>query len=284
MNAEPNTEQTPSPVIAGLVSHISEIENRALQMKRVVNSLNKERGEPPMYRDEELTVSEVGGSLTIKKDQFYRQKIHTAMRQYLVMRKAAGLGPATLAEIYKAVCEGGMEFETENEENRKTNMRSLLRKNTSIFHRLPDKVHFGLADWYGVKEDDSEEAPKKTAKKAKRSKSKSQKSSGVNSKAARVESTETKGNKNKPDANDVSHKKLVTQEQAVREALNSIDGNFKRQEVIDWIIEHHPEVHASEKRSSIFAMLSKLGDEIETVTKAKGAEPATYRKKATVKS
>jgi hypothetical protein len=233
------------------------------------------------YQDGDLAATTSGGSFSIRPDHFYRQKIHTAMRQYLSMRKQAGMGPATLPEIYSGLCEGGLKFETDNEENRKTNMRSLLRKNTSIFHRMPDKVHFALAEWYGVNDEDDEENEKKLRKKGRRSKSKRDKKNA--NKPAKNEAVIDAGKSGTPrraDAVGPTAGKSVTQEQAVRAALDGINGTFKRQEVVDWIDKQYPAVHAAQKRSSIFAMLSKLGDEIETVTEAKGSEPAVYRRKA----
>jgi hypothetical protein len=261
-------DQVSDPVREGLKSHIRELEQRALELKRAVNSLDREKGEPPSYQDNELKLSEVGGSLMMKKDEFYGQKIHTAMRHYLTKRKAANLGPATLSEIYQAMCDGGLKFETENEENRKTNMRFLLRKNTSIFHRLPDKQHFALTEWYpGIKDDQGENNGKKSRSKRKRAK------------PAKAEA------KAKPEAVPAeksgaapASEKKVTQEQAVRAALDAVKGDFKRQDIVEWIGKRYPLINAEQKRDSIFAMLGKLKDEIEIVTQGKGAEPSIYRK------
>jgi len=266
-------DQTEDQLRSGLKARIRELEQRALELKRAVNALDKERGEPVTFRDGDLALSETGGALVINKDQYYGQKIHSAMRQYLSQRKTAGLGPAALPEIYKALCDGGMKFETENEENRKANMRFLLRKNSAIFHRLPDKIHFALVEWYpGIKEEQPDGDRKKSRSKARR-KSKSPKpenpkeGSKPNAKSAV---------KNVPKSNGADVK--VTQEQAVREALEAVTGEFKKQDIVDWIDSKHPDINAPKKRTSIFAMLGKLKDEIEIAKPGKGAEPSTYRK------
>jgi hypothetical protein len=263
-------EQTQDPVIEGLKARIRELQQKTIESMRVVNSMNKDRNEPPSYQDTELTHSEAKGSIAIKPDQYYGQKIHSAMREFLSQRKVAGLGPATLSEIYKALCDGGLKFETENEDNRKTNMRFLLRKNSSIFHRLPDKIHFALREWYpNIKADETDDDDKKPKKKKTKSKAK----------AVKIPSAASVGKDPPvPPKKDKAPEASLTQEEAVRAALVATDGEFKRQDIVDWIEEKHPAIHAGQKKQSIFAMLGKLKDEIETVKKGKGAEPSIYRR------
>src|SRR2546423_5606438 len=266
-------EQAEDPLRVGLKSRMRDLELRALELKRAANALERKRGEPVTYQDDALAMAEPGGSLVIKKDQYYGQKIHSAMRQYLAQRKAANMGPATLAEIYKALCDGGMKFETENEDNRKANMRFLLRKNSSIFHRLPDKVNFALVEWYpGIKEEQPDGPDKRPRSRGKR-KSKSSKT-----KAAKRISKPSERPAEKASANPTNGDAKVTQEQAVRAAINAVAGEFKKQDVVDWIEKKYPGVNATQKRESIFAMLGKLKDEIEVARPGKGAEPSTYRR------
>lgn len=270
-------DQEKDAVVPGLLALIRDLDQRSTELKRAVNAINRERGEALTFQNGELAGSDAIGSLSMKTDQFYGQKIHTAMRQYLVMRKSANLGPATLPEIYKALCDGGLKFETENEDNRKANLRFLLRKNTSIFHRLPDKIHFGLAEWYPsvAKDNDAESDTKKRKRRGARSKPRSAKNKSKRGPADAPVATASKKGKDKQD---VPETEGVTQEQAVREAVAATVGEFKRQDIVDWIEAKYPAVQAQEKRTSIFAMLGKLGNEIELVTKGKGAEPSIYRK------
>ena len=253
-----------------------------MELKRAVNSLNKVKGEPPTYRDSELTLGDALGSLIIKTDEFIGEKIHTAIRKYLGMRRKAGLGPASLGEIYSALVNGGLEFETDNEENRKANIRSILRKSTSIFYRLGNKTHFGLSEWYpGAKnkggEDDKGVGKKKRRSKGTKSKAKKRDESKIDEPtdkgaAAKRETAQAKS----PDIK-------ITQEKAVRAALDAMTGNFKRQDILGWIEGHYPDLNAAQKKTSIFAMLGKLKDEIEVVQEGKGAEPSTYRRSPKMK-
>jgi hypothetical protein len=63
------------------------------------------------------------------------------------MRKSAGLGPATPREIYDALIQGGYQFETKNEQVALVSLRSNLRKNSRMFHKLPNG-QYGLLSWY----------------------------------------------------------------------------------------------------------------------------------------
>jgi len=124
-------------------------EDELNKLKRVVNGLCADEGQSPMFPN---VASESGGSIhSLRIDQFYGQTLAGAARQYLEMRKASGLGAATVNEIYSALKAGGYNFETENEANAKNGVRISLRKNSAIFHRLPNDGGYGLANWYGIK-------------------------------------------------------------------------------------------------------------------------------------
>jgi hypothetical protein len=101
----------------------------------------------------------------LRADQFYGRVLTTAAREYLEMRNSANLGPATPREIFSALSDGGFKFETKNEDNAITNIRATLRKNSSIFHRLPNN-EYGLLSWYpnakAVREDEEDEPVRKT--------------------------------------------------------------------------------------------------------------------------
>ena len=269
-------ELEPDNTIAGLMALIADLDRQGADAKRVVNILRARRGEAPAFPDDEMGANKIGGTITIKTDQFYRQKTNTAMRGYLNQRKSANIGPATLNEIYAALCDGGFQFESDNEDNRKRNLRFLLSKNTAIFHKMPDGAHFGLADWYpGAKDVEGSSAGKKTKRKGRRGRPKS---------AKIVVEAGPKKLGYAPDKNSPQTGKRLTQIEAVQAALKAIEGEFTKQDVVSWIEKNHPALNAEQKKLSIFAMLGKLKDEIETVKKGKGAEPSIYRRANSTKA
>lgn len=68
------------------------------------------------------------------------------MKTILEARKAAKMGVATVDELYQALLKHGYHFEGK-EENRKTVLRTALRKKNTDFHRLPHGG-YGLREWY----------------------------------------------------------------------------------------------------------------------------------------
>src|SRR6266487_5634125 len=120
-------------------------EAEALKWKKVVNDLCEEEGAPLIYpktgMDSPATIH------SIRSDQFYGETLSGAARQYLEMRKASGLGAASVGDIFDAVKAGGYKFDTKDDVNAKTGVRLALRKNSSIFHRLPNGG-YGLLSWY----------------------------------------------------------------------------------------------------------------------------------------
>jgi hypothetical protein len=275
--ADGNTTQTEDPVVTGLKSHIGELEQRVLELKRAVNSLDREKGRTASYGDAELASKRANGTMAIKTDQFLGATIHTAMRQYLTMRRQADLGPATLPEIYDGLVSGGLEFDTENEVNRKINIRSVLRKSSSIFYRLSDKTHFALREWYrGIKNKGDENGDSETKKK-KRKKGKRKTPNAAKAAKNAADSSAAENNETETNENDDTPK--VTQEAAVLEALKSFKGTFKRQDVVTWIAKKYPSLRAEQRKQSIFAMLGKLKEMIETVETGKAGKPSTYKYK-----
>jgi hypothetical protein len=148
------------PAIAALQSDLQDIEKKAAETKRAINRLCELAGAPPMYALTD-TDSSRPNVTTLRNDQFYGKVMNTAAREYLEMRKGANLGPATPREIYEALVTGGFKFDTKIESNAITGLRQILRKNSSIFHRLPHGA-YGLLSWYpnakAVKADDDEDA------------------------------------------------------------------------------------------------------------------------------
>lgn len=133
------------PAIAALQQQLTEQERKVSETKMLINRLCEVAGLPPAYAD-------VGGTsgpsiATLRGDTFYGKVMTTAAREYLQMRKAASLGPTTVRDIYENLKKGGYPFETEDANNAMTGIRQVLRKNSAIFHRLPNG-EWGLLAWY----------------------------------------------------------------------------------------------------------------------------------------
>jgi len=135
--------------ITVLVKRIEQKAQELIESKRMVNSLCREAGIDPMYLDSDLADTGVSGLPSLKADQFYRKSPITAAREYLELRGTA----VPLEEILDGLTRGGFDFEHQgwSEELRLKNLGISLGKNTSIFHRLPNKT-WGLAKKYNIKE------------------------------------------------------------------------------------------------------------------------------------
>jgi len=134
------------PAIEALQKDLGDLQKKVSDTKAMVNRLCVLAEMPPIYDD----VSEAGAQPSIaslRADTFYGKVITTAAREYLQMRKAAGLGPATARDIFENLKKGGFAFDTKIEANAITGVRNTLRKNSSIFHKLPNG-EYGLLAWY----------------------------------------------------------------------------------------------------------------------------------------
>src|SRR5687768_11672220 len=92
--------------IESLTNRANAKEEEANKLKKLVNELCAEAGIPIRYQ----TISEAGGTTSIRSDQFYGLPLTAAIRNYLELRKARNLGAATVAEIFRAIKEGGYKF------------------------------------------------------------------------------------------------------------------------------------------------------------------------------
>jgi hypothetical protein len=132
--------------IAPLLRRLDEYERKGNAIRMAINVFCEEYGKPPMFP--EGGGSAGGPKITkIKDDTFYGKKQQTAIREYLDMRKAQGLGPAKPREIFDALKQGGYQFETKDDEIALVSLRALLRKRSNIFHKLPTGS-YGLDSWY----------------------------------------------------------------------------------------------------------------------------------------
>lgn len=149
------------PAIEALQRDITDLEQQILETKQVINRLCKKSGIDPLYPDATLTATGAG----IVGDSFYGKPITTAAREFLEMKRATtGSGPATARQVYEALIKGGYKFEARDENIALISVRSTLRKNSSIFHRLPNG-EYGLLSWYPSARAPREtvESPTKTA-------------------------------------------------------------------------------------------------------------------------
>jgi hypothetical protein len=159
------------PAIAAFERRREEALAHVAECERTINTLCKEAGYPPRYSETSITNS--AKVTQISDDTFYGQKQTPAMRAYLEMRKAQGLGPATPREIYEAIKSGGYVFEAKDAEVALVGMRALLRTQPNIFHRLPQGT-WGLTAWYpDAKKPKEKSMPKKKKAAAKKAAAKS---------------------------------------------------------------------------------------------------------------
>jgi len=133
------------PAIEALKGEVVDLENKVAAARAMTNRMCEMAGVPAVYPDAGIaqrTSSEAG-----RADLYYGKSITTAARELLETRNAAGRGPASPREIYDGLVAGGLQFESESETNRLVGLRATLRKNSGIFHKLPNG-QIGLLAWY----------------------------------------------------------------------------------------------------------------------------------------
>jgi hypothetical protein len=133
------------PAIDALQKDLAEREMAVLEIKKTINCLYEAAGEAAPY---DVGAAPSGQTISsIQADTFYGKSVITAAREYLDMRKAANLGPASARDVYEALKKGGFAFESKVETNSITVVRGAMRKQSAIFHRLPNG-DYGLTKWY----------------------------------------------------------------------------------------------------------------------------------------
>lgn len=144
-----------SASIAALERKLEELEQKSSELKGAINVLCEVDGLPPRYPD---TSAKSPVSTQIRDDTFYGKRQQTAAREYLDMRHAQSLGPAKPREIFEALKSGGYQFQAKDDETSLVGLRAMLRKRTSVFHKLPTGS-YGLVSWYGdIKPQKAEDA------------------------------------------------------------------------------------------------------------------------------
>jgi hypothetical protein len=142
----PHIEQS----ILELQEHLAGLEDQARDTKKAVNALCRVAGKPAIYTDLDAEGRIV--SAQIRGDEYYGKPLATVVREILEKRHRLGIGPASVDELYDDMLEGGYQFDGKNPHNAKRSLRISLAKNTSTFHRLPNRK-IGLREWYpGLKE------------------------------------------------------------------------------------------------------------------------------------
>jgi hypothetical protein len=130
--------------INDLQKRVEEHESHAVRLKTTINELCLMSNIPPKYAD--ISSSSGPRSFQLRSDQFHGRPLATVVREYLELRRAADIGPASTAEIFEALTEGGYEFNTKSDDISKISLSNSMRKNT-VFYTLPNKK-WGLAEWY----------------------------------------------------------------------------------------------------------------------------------------
>ena len=133
-------------VIGHFQKKVDDAERELRELKKMVNMLCQDAGLPPRFVD--IGNSRDAEAITrIKPDSFYGKQLSTAIREFLTMRKSQDMGPAKPREIFESLRLGGYEFETKDDEIALNSLRATLRKNSAVFHRLPNGS-YGLLAWY----------------------------------------------------------------------------------------------------------------------------------------
>lgn len=137
--------------IGDLLSLLEEYESKAVETKKMINSLREMIGENPMFHDVGIQSSKK----SLRADVYYGKPLATAAREFLEWRGSA----CPVDEILDGLIVGGFDFEWK-EKDRLRNLAINISKNTVVFHKLPNGM-IGLLTWY----------PEATKKKADREKS-----------------------------------------------------------------------------------------------------------------
>ena len=156
---------------------------------------------------------------------------------------------------------GRYKFDTKDEENAKTTLRAALRKNSAIFHRLP-QGEYGLLGWYpnakpqSSSDDEGDTDTKRTGKKGKNGKK-----------------TKDKGaaQQNKPDADYFTNDEI-------REAVFSMSGSFQASDVEKELKSRFPSKQFRENALPMLIFKLKKKGFIKMVSERQGNQGAKYAK------
>jgi hypothetical protein len=182
----------PDSTIAMLERAIEDAEQKIRALRAAINTICTEAGLPARYAEAALTNAAGPRISQIQDDTFYGKKQTPAMREYLEMRRAHGLGPAKPREFYDALKSGGYQFEAKDDDTAIVGLRALLRTQPQIFHRLPQGT-YGLTSWYpDAKRSRGDEASSSSKKKGKKRGGRSKKAARTSVKASEPRKVEEK--------------------------------------------------------------------------------------------
>jgi hypothetical protein len=250
--------------IEDLQSKLVLAEGEVKRLKKMINELSVLAGSQPVYSDVEL---ESKSSIsTIRSDQFYGKSIFAAIRELLILRKDANVGPASVAEIHETLVRGGFKFDAKDDDNAKRGIRISLTKNTGVFHKLPNGL-YGLLTWYP-----NAKPPKKA----------DETPSGVDEAKAAAQpapspSQETE-NDSESHTRQFGHANAEFEDEIFRIIDRKIDGEFRLGDVLKVVGEAKPELAG--RRSTISFALSGLvhAGKIKVLHRGRGSRPGIYRK------
>lgn len=144
------------PAIDALEKEFEDLERNAYAILQSINLLRSKAGLPPRPGagnfGHQAGPGEGGGhsspKLKIHSDSFTGKKLGAAVREYLTLRKdSGGDAPATSREIFDALKEGGFSSGAKDEATALVVLRTLLRKDTKDFAKLPNGK-YGIRSWY----------------------------------------------------------------------------------------------------------------------------------------
>lgn len=143
------------PAIDALEKDFADLERQANGLLQSINLLRQKAGLPPRPGGWQ-PISGIPGAaagtgaapVNLHSDSFTGKKLGSAVREYLEMRKrSGGDAPATSREIFDALKEGGFSSGAKDDATALVVLRTMLRKNTTIFAKLQNGK-YGLRVWY----------------------------------------------------------------------------------------------------------------------------------------
>lgn len=129
--------------IESLYGELENINKRAIEIKKNVNSLSALMQKTQPFTDAEMATGSSG--VSVYPDQFFGKGLATAVKEYLKMRGRA----STPQEILDALVAGGFEFVGGSDEKyRLRNLSISLSKNRNDFCYVKTSNAYGLWEFY----------------------------------------------------------------------------------------------------------------------------------------
>jgi hypothetical protein len=142
------------PAIDALEQDLADIERQANALLTSINLLREKAGLPPRPGTwshapaQNGDARSISAKLKLHSDSFTGKTLGAAVREYLTMRKASGGdAPATSREIFDDLKLGGFISGAKDDATALIVLRTMLRKNTTMFAKLQNGK-YGLRAWY----------------------------------------------------------------------------------------------------------------------------------------